>query len=100
MEDPVEYLKQKYQEPTENSDRDPPVKQPAVVTNESNAQTQLQIKIEFVTQEKLEKNSKRRYESHMISKVTHILQSFGGHKHSYCIIGVSGHHFSMWNLSF
>jgi hypothetical protein len=89
VDDPVEYLKGKYQEPTENSDRDPPVHKPVVTSNESNVQAQPTFNVEFATQEKLEKNSKRRCELHMISKVTHILQSFGGHKHAYCIIVVS-----------
>ena len=96
MDDPVEYLRLKYQESTENSDRDPPVNKPVVNSNEGNVQAQLQFKIEFVTQEKLEKNTKRRCESHMISKVTHILQTFGGHKHSYCIIGVSTDGIFLW----
>ncbi len=85
----MEYLKPKHQEPSETSDRDPPVNKPVAAPNDNNAQAQLTFNIEFVTQEKVEKNNKRRYESHMISKVTQILQSFGGHKHSYCIIGVS-----------
>ncbi|XP_028409017.1 eIF-2-alpha kinase GCN2-like [Dendronephthya gigantea] len=88
IEDPVEYLKLKYQEPTENSDRDPPVHKAATTSNESNTQAQPKFNIDFVTQEKLEKNTKRRYESHMKSKVTNMLQSFGGNKNSYCIIGV------------
>ena len=72
----------------ENSDRDPPVYKPVATSNESNVQAQLKFDIDFVTQEKLEKNTKRRYESHIASKVTCLLQSFVGHKHSYSIIGV------------
>ena len=79
----------KFQEPTENSDREPPVHKPPVTPNDTTVQSQFKFKIEFVTQEKLDKNNKRRYESHMISKVTHMLQSFGGQKHLYSIIGVS-----------
>lgn len=98
VDDPVEYLRQllKSPETTEISERDPQVNKP-VTTGDCNVQQQPKFIIEFVTQEKLEKNNKRRYESHMISKVTQILQNIGGCKNPYGIIGVSFTHYYFFN---
>ena len=83
IDDPVVYLfnlTQKSQEPTDTNEREVP-------SNDSNILSLPQFNICFISQDKLERNVKRRYESHMISKVTQILQSLVP-RNPYLIIAV------------